>query len=251
MPGTNDAYEASSTTTSIDIPGTLRISPQVTLTPTGPLVAGVAFPNVKGEADQAGQVDTNYTGTLTLRVAGLNVAYSKSYTQTAIAGKASFAVTPMTQAGTYRFYLSLPGSGEIHVLNSDVLVVAAAASQVVISTPFISPAARGVSGVVGFAAEDVYGNTVTNFTGTVTVTTSDAGGVDQACEPHVHYQRCGLCIVCGDLQLSTGTQSITASATGLTSGTQNGIVGDCPAAYDDDNARLRRLLRSRPRRRLR
>ncbi len=227
VPGTADAYEASTTGQSIDVPGTLQITPQVTLTPKGPLVAGVAFPNVKGEADQAGQVDNNYTGTLTLRVAGLNVAYSKSYTQTAIAGKASFAVTPMTQAGTYRFYLSLPGSGEIYVLNSDVLVVAAAANQVVISTPFISPAARGVSGVVGVAAEDTYGNVVTNYTGTVTLSTSDTAALIKPVSHTFVTNDAGFASFAVTFN-STGTQSITASGSGLTSATQNGIVVIAP-----------------------
>jgi len=227
VPGANDAYEGSSSSNSIDVPGTLQIQPQVTKTPAGPLVAGVAFPNVTGQADQAGQLDSNYTGTLTLRVAGVDSSYSQSYTQTAVAGKASFAVPPFTKAGTYRFLLSLPGSGETYVINSDVLVVAAAASQLVISTPFISPAARGVGGVVGVAAEDTYGNVVTNFTGTVSVSTSDTAAVIKPASHTFVTNDAGFASFAVTFN-TTGTQSITASGSGLTSATQSGIVVIAP-----------------------
>jgi len=227
VPGVADAYEASSSSGTLSIPGTLLITAQLTQVPSGPFTAGVAFPNIREEADQAGQLDTAYTGPLTLRIFGLDVSYSKTYTATAVAGKVSIPATPLTLAGTYRFYISLDGTNEIYIINSDVLVVAAGASQAVITTPFISPAARGVSGAVGVTIEDTFGNTVTNYTGTVGVTTSDSAASIKPTSHTFITNDAGFASFAVTFN-TTGTQSITASATGLTSATQNGIVVIAP-----------------------
>src|SRR5665213_3293405 len=68
VPGVADAYEASSSSSTLSIPGTLLITAQLTQVPSGPFTAGVVFPNIREEADQAGQLDTAYTGPLTLRI---------------------------------------------------------------------------------------------------------------------------------------------------------------------------------------
>src|SRR5665213_808139 len=53
VPGVADAYEASSSSSTLSIPGTLLITAQLTQVPSGPCTAGVVFPNIREEADQA------------------------------------------------------------------------------------------------------------------------------------------------------------------------------------------------------
>jgi hypothetical protein len=174
--------------------------------------------------DQYGNTLTNYTGT---------VHFTSSDAQAALPGNYIFTASDM---GVHMFPVTLKTAGSQTVTATDTVTSAAngsasvtvnpGAASTLIVTGFPSPDTAGVTGTIIVVAEDPYGNTATDYTGTVHFTSSDA----QADLPGDTILTNGAGAFSVTLK-TAGTQAITATdtVTGSITGTQSGIVVN-PAA---------------------
>ena len=118
--------------------------------------------------DAAGNVATNNsTSVVTLTVTATGYT-TTTYTATASNGVANFSAVTLTLAGTYTYTASASGltGGTSEVVN-------AGAFSALSGTGPASFTAPGQTGSITLKAIDSYGNTVTSFTGTVTLTSND------------------------------------------------------------------------------
>jgi hypothetical protein len=104
-----------------------------------------------------------------------------------------------------------------------ITVTPAATSKFVVSD-FPSPTTAGVAGAVIVTAEDAYGNVTPGYTGTVHLTSTDAGAVLEG--DHTFTAADAGRYAFAATLVTAGTQSITATdtATASITGTQSGIV---------------------------
>jgi hypothetical protein len=192
--------------------------------------------------DAYGNVATGYTGT---------VAFTSSDPQAVL--PAAYTFVP-ADAGMHAFApsVTLKTAGEQTVTATDTLnsaltgkrvnylIVAAAAAKVLISG-FPSPVAAGTPGSFSVTVQDLYGNTVTGYTGTIHFTSSDraanlpANYIFTAGDAGIHTFSASL--------NTSGTQSITATDTvhPAISGSEGGIqVTDAsmPATAPELDSRL-------------
>ncbi|MHB1559763.1 MAG: beta strand repeat-containing protein, partial [Isosphaeraceae bacterium] len=198
-------------------------------------VSGFPSPDIAGAShnvaitvyDPFGNIVTDYTGTVKFASSDGQAALPPSYTFTAAdAGVHQFSVTLKT-AGTQSIIVSDHADG-VNGSVTGIAVNAAAAAGFRVSG-FPTPDTAGASHEVTVTAVDPFGNTVSNFTGTVTLASSDG----QAVLPAGHTFTAGDA---GTFRFSVildtaGNQSITATdqADNLT-GTQSGIAVSAAAA---------------------
>ena len=140
--------------------------------PATPITAGGNAGTVTVAAqDNTGATVTNNTASITLAVTGPN-AYSNSYMATAVNGVATFNLTavPLNAAGTYTYTATSTGLTQAQTTET---VNAGAVAAFVVSglSTFTAPRMTGTATVT---AVDAGGNTVTGFTGTVTLGSNDA-----------------------------------------------------------------------------
>jgi hypothetical protein len=112
--------------------------------------------------------------------------------------------------------------GLVSLVSGSVTVGFASVDHFAVSG-FTNPVVAGVVGSVTVTAQDLYGNTVTTYTGTVHITSSDGAAV----LPADHALASGVYTFSSGVTLKTvGSRSITATdiATGLITGSQNGIA---------------------------
>ena len=231
VPGPNDAY-VTSFSNSVLVSGSLAQSVLFTPNlPTTTFAGQLPGGAVTVEVVTDGEVESNYNGPVQVTIVGFSLFYTQSYTVNAVDGYADFTSTIVapTEAGLYVYYCSIPNT---NVQNSSygITVLPGASSQLVLSNPYITPAATGVPGVVGVSVEDQYGNPTPAFTGTVTLTTSDTAAVISPATHTFTSADNGYAPFAVTFK-TVGTQSITATTSGLTTNTakQSNIVVLAPS----------------------
>jgi Bacterial Ig-like domain (group 3)/FG-GAP-like repeat/Chitobiase/beta-hexosaminidase C-terminal domain/NHL repeat len=230
VPGPNDSYLPSYSNPAL-VDGALEqavfFSPNLPASTTAGVLPGGEVV-VQVQAD--GETQTSYNGPVQLTITGLTLTYSQTYTMNASAGVANFssAIQPPTAAGLYRYTISIPNTSATNL--ADVTVTPSASTQIVLSNPYIAPAVKGISGAVGVTIEDQYGNPTPAFTGTVTLTTSDSAAVITPASVTLTSEDNGYAPFAVTFN-TTGTQSITATTSGLTTNTlkQSNILVLAPA----------------------
>jgi predicted chitinase len=151
----------------------------VTAAPPTVITAGSGFGLTVAAQDSLGRVDTSYNGPVTIALVNNNLytgaILSGTLTATAVNGVATFSGLSIQQIGS--FSLAINASGLLGVTTTAFNVTAAAATQLIVSTPFGSLSHRGqiVAGgtfSMQILAEDRFGNLDSTFTGNVTLTLS-------------------------------------------------------------------------------
>lgn len=146
----------------------------VTTQPPASVTAGTAFQVVIAAKDGAGNVDTTFNGSVTVTAppgVGLNGALSLN----AVNGVATFTDLTINQAGTYALFAS--SSGLAPASTGNFVVVAAPATQFVISSQPTSRVTASANFGLQVTAHDSYGNPDPAFTGNVTIAlASNPGG---------------------------------------------------------------------------
>jgi hypothetical protein len=177
--------------------------------------AGVPFNVTVTAHDAYDNVATGYAGT---------VQVTSSDSQAVLPSNASL----IDGVGTFQAVFKTAGSQSITAKDmsnnsitgtqSGITVNAGSATRLVISGfPFSVTA--GSSQSVTVTAQDQYGNTATSFLGTVTITSSDSKAVSSP--PATLTNGVGSFNVTLE---TAGTQSITATTSGITGGSQTGIT---------------------------
>jgi len=185
-----------------------------------PLAVGVTA------EDQFDNVDTNYTGTVSLTSSdGLAVLPGAHTFTGGDAGTHSFPVTLKTLGSQ----TVSAGDGSFSASSGPIAVAVGSASTFALTGTPASLSAGG-TGSVTVTAHDAYGNTVTGFTGTVHFTSTD-GAAGLPADYTFTGGDAGVHTFTGAYTLKTaGSQTITATS-GSVTGTSGGItVTPGPAA---------------------
>jgi hypothetical protein len=177
--------------------------------------AGTAFTLTVTAEDAYGNTVTSYSSSVPLSASTGAISPTSTGTSGWSNGVWSSTSVTLTAAGSITITAN-DGSG--HTGTATLTVNAAAASKLVVSG-FPSSVTAGSGNSVTVTAEDQYGNTVTSFAGTVTISSSDS----KAVLPSPGTLTNGVGSFSVTLE-TAGTQSITASATGVTSGSQTSIT---------------------------
>ncbi|HVK14894.1 MAG TPA: hypothetical protein VM597_39515, partial [Gemmataceae bacterium] len=190
--------------------------------------AGSPFDVTVTALDPYGNIDPNYTGTvhLTTDDTGPGVSLPADYTFAPTdAGVHTFAGATLTTAGA-RTVSARPTTGSFALASGTVTVVGATATQFTVTSP--AAATAGVGLPVTVTARDSFGNIASGYTGTVTMTSSDA---QAGLPPDYTFLPADKGVRTLSVVLKTaGPQSVTASATGLTAGSRDGITVTAGAA---------------------
>jgi redox-regulated HSP33 family molecular chaperone len=230
VPGPNDAFSTSYSNFR-EISGALRQSAFFSPTLLATTTAGVLPGSVNAEIEADGEAQSSYNGPVQVTVVGLTLPYSQTYTINATNGFANFSGTVVapTQEGVYRYLIAVPNSTASYA-SDQITVTPAATSQLVISNKYITPTVTGIAGVIGVSAEDKYGNPNPAFGGTVTLTSTDPAAVISPASHTYASQDIGYTPFTVTFK-TVGTQSLTATTTGLTTNTatQTNIVVKTPA----------------------
>lgn len=163
--------------------------------------------------------------TLTLNT-GSFAAGSTTTVNSDATGKATFSNLKINTAGTYTITAAASGigAGLTSATSSSFNIIPAAASTLSVSG-YPSPREAGQPGTLTVIAKDQYGNTATNYTGTVHLTSSDSQAALAANHTYTasdagSYQFTGSTFGTGGTQSLTATDINTPSITG----TQSGII---------------------------
>ena len=142
--------------------------------PPSSVTAGNGFGVVVTAEDPFGNVDTNYTGNVVLALgnSGTGAVLTGTASEAAIAGVAAFPDLVLTTAAS-GYFLQATSGILTNTISSAFTVAPAAATQLVVTTQppaavVTNQAIGGLTGVV-VAAEDAFGNVVTNYSTTVTI----------------------------------------------------------------------------------
>jgi hypothetical protein len=195
------------------------------------VVAGLASPWTAGDAgsvtvtakDAYGNTVTDYAGTV--HFASSDGAAVLPANTTLTGGVGTFSVTLKT-AGTQFVTATDTGNSSITGSQGGIVVTPAAAATLDVSG-LASPRVAGVAASVTVTARDACGNTVTDYTGTVHITSTDGSAVLPANSTLTN----GVGTF-GVTLKTAGSQSVTAAdtVTGSITGSQNDIVVDPAAA---------------------
>jgi hypothetical protein len=177
--------------------------------------AGTGFTLTVTAEDTYGNPIKTYDSSVTLSASAGTISPTSTGTSGWSNGVWSSSSVTLTTAGSITITAS---DGNGHTGTATLTVNAAAASKLVVSG-FPSSVTAGSANSVTVTAEDQYGNTATSFSGTVTITSSDG----KAVLPSPGKLTNGVGSFSVTLE-TAGTQSITASASGVTSGSQIGIT---------------------------
>jgi streptogramin lyase len=179
-----------------------------------PDVAGTAFDVTVTATDPYGNTDTSYQGTVTFSSADpYGASLPADYTfQSSDQGQVTFSgVTALYTAGTWDVTNTDTQSGITGAAFVNVQAAPAVALQIVAP----ASAASGVAFDVTVIAQDPYGNTDTNYAGTVTISTSDPDpGVVLPPDYTFQASDAGMVTFPGGVTLITlGDQTLTATDT--------------------------------------
>ncbi len=221
---------------SVSISDNASNSPQtVTLTGTGtqtasslsytqaapsPLVAGSAIGTITvGVDDSYSALVTGSTASVQVTITGPN-SFTNSQTQSAVSGVATFNFSSVHLNTDGVYTITATSSGLTPAVSTTTVTALLSSEQMVVSG-FPSPDYANVVHSVTVTIEDSYGNVITNYTGTVTISTSDSSAVFS---PSYTFTTADMGTHNFDLNLVTvGTQSVSATD-GTLSGSQTGIV---------------------------
>jgi CSLREA domain-containing protein len=208
-------------------PAQLAIAPLQNPTITAGGNAGIV--SVMEESSPDGLLITSATDSITLSVLwpdGTQHAYPPA---TASGGIATFDLTtyPLTEAGIYSYSAVLTANPSVGMPPIPLIVtpLTVPASLTVFGYPITQYV--GVAGTVTVEALDTYGNLVTAFNGPVNISTSDTTAIITS-NPLTLSSGAGTVTVTFN---TAGTQSITASATGLVSGSETNIQVTLPPSF--------------------
>jgi predicted outer membrane repeat protein len=192
------------------------------------VVAGTPGTVVVTIRDAYGNLATDYTGTVRFSSSDAQATKPADYTFTAGSGLDNGTHTftngiMLKTAGTQSISATDTAMGTITGSQTGITVNPATSSRLVVSG-YPSPVNAGMVNAVTITASDIYGNTTTDYTGTVHVTSSDPAAVLPA----------NYAFTAGDAGVhplnaafnTSGTQSITVTDTGTSSvtGSQSGII---------------------------
>jgi hypothetical protein len=192
----------------------------VTTDAANPDVAGTAFDVSVVATDPYGNTDTQYQGTVTFSSAdpyGASLPANYSF-RASDQGVATFAgVTALYTAGLW----DVTATDTVSGITGAALVSVQAAPAVALQVVAPAGAASGVAFDVTVIAVDPYGNTDTNYQGTVTFSTSDPDpGMVLPANYTFQASDAGMATFAGGVTLITpGDQTLTATDT------QSGITG--------------------------
>jgi uncharacterized protein (TIGR03118 family) len=210
------------------------------------VTAGVAGTETVTATNGGGQTDTSYTGTVHLTSSDPKAVFidpksgqplpGNNYTFTAAdAGVHAFSVTLET-AGTNQSITANDAAHNFTGSQTGITVTPAAATSFVLSG-FPAQATSGLPANETVTAKDPFGNTDTNYTGTVHLTSSDPAAVLPADHPYT-VAEAGVHTFSVTLN-TVGTQSIKATDTvkRTITGSQTGItVNPGPTVLDPNLA---------------
>src|SRR5580698_1497879 len=221
VPGSQDAYATSSSTT-VSLTGEYLAWATA---PPASINAAAAPGTVSVNVMSSGALPSASTASVQLTVTGPG-SYSQSYTQAAVAGVATFSTLPaLSISGSYTYTANFTSAyttaGQVTAAET---VVATTPTQLNITVPYPGATIVGSAHPLTIAAEDVSGNIVPTFTGTVTLSspTDSAATFNPASHTYVAGDA-GSYVFQATLN-TIGTQSLTAASSGLTSVTQSSIV---------------------------
>jgi hypothetical protein len=198
-----------------------------TVPPASTVTAGIAQTAVTvQEESYSGLPLTGSGDSITLTVTGPN-GYSHAYPQqTAQNGVATFSPNLLTLAGQYTYTASLSSPSAVTPATASQTVVASTVGLSLAVSGYPSPWYQGVPATATVSAVDQYGNQATSLNGSATVTTSDKAA--SVASPITLTNGVGTTTV---TFATVGTQSITASAAGLTSGSETGIAVQAVSSF--------------------
>jgi hypothetical protein len=153
--------------TPVGIPNQLVVTTQ----PPGTVTAGQAFGMTVKAEDAFGTVDTHFSGSVTVSVAGGGTV-SGTATVNAVNGVATFTNLQVDQAGATNLSIT---AGSLTATSNSITVNPAPATQLVVSAPS-NAVLTGAPFEVFVDAEDPFGNTDANFTGNITLSLSTNPG---------------------------------------------------------------------------
>ena len=198
------------------ITGTITVTPgqasqlQIT-TPPYPIAAGSSFDLIVTALDADGNVDTNYTGGVSLSLPiSIQDTPQGTMSVTAIAGVATFGDLKLDKAEAVTIN-AISGALASAATNS-FTVTASPATQIVV-TPPQGPVTEDEPFTVVVSAEDQFGNVDPTFSGTVTLDSTDGLGGTTTLQA-----RYGVATFSGLTVGTTGSVSFSATANGLRSG---------------------------------
>ena len=186
-----------------------------------PLVAGSAIGTiVVGVYDSHSALVTGSSASVQVTITGPN-SFSSSQTQSAASGIATFSFSSvhLTADGTYT--IRATGAGLTSAVSTTNVTALLSSIQMVVSG-YPSPSYANVGHQFAVSVTDTYGNVITNYTGTVTVTISDTAGVVGP-SPYAFTGADQGTHTFGANLFTPGTQSISATD-GTLSGSESGIV---------------------------
>jgi hypothetical protein len=171
--------------------------------------AGTASSVTVTAVDSSGKTVTGYTGTVSFSSSDGQAVLPSSYTFTAAdQGVHTFSVTLKT-AGTRSITATDTTTTSITGTDTAITVSPAAASKLLVSAP--ASVQQGTSFSVTVTVQDPYGNTVTGYTGTIALSSSDSHAVLPS---SYSYKSSDQGVHTFSVTLKTaGTQSITAKDT--------------------------------------
>ncbi len=185
-----------------------------------PLVAGSSIGTiVVGVYDSHSALVTGSTASVLVTITGPN-SFTNSQTQSAVSGVATFNFSGVQLNADGVYTITATSSGLTPVVSTTSVTALLSSEQMVVSG-FPSPDYANVVHYATVTVEDSYGNVITNYTGTVTISTSDSSAVFS---PSYTFTGADLGTHNFGLNLVTvGTQSISATD-GTLSGSETGIV---------------------------
>ncbi|HEY3319857.1 MAG TPA: kelch repeat-containing protein, partial [Planctomycetota bacterium] len=195
---------------------------------TSPTTAGVAHQITVTAKDEDSQTAIGYTGSIKFTSSDTQAVLPTDYTfASGDKGVHSFSITLKT-AGGRSITATDKATGTITGTQSNILVSPEAASVLEVWYPLTTTA--GVARNFSLTAKDAYGNTATDYTGTIHFTSSDPQAVlpaDYTFSSSVKGSQSFVATL-----KTAGSQSITATdkATGTITGTQSNITVNPAAA---------------------
>ena len=200
-----------------------------------PVAAGSANPFSVTARDRFGNLTTNYTGTVLFGSSDPQVGPNKglpiSYTFTpADAGTKTFAASLKT-AGVQSLTATDIVSPGLTGTQNNITVTAGALSRLTVAG-YPTPVVAGLNTGLTVSAADAFGNPVSNFTGTVQFSTSDAQGTVPSAYAFVPADNGRKSFGSGFVLRTAGLQSITGTISGnaALTGTQVNIAVVASAA---------------------
>jgi hypothetical protein len=206
----------------ISVPATQLVFTQQ---PPATVVAGTGFTIVVTAQDGQGNIVTTFAGSITLALGThpAGAVLSGTTSVSAVAGVATFSnLGVLTVAGGYTLVAS--SSGFQSVVSSSFTVIPAAATALAFTTqPSNVASGAAITPAVQVAVQDNFGNTVSTATNAITVSLTVPNGATLG-GTLTRNAASGVATFTGLTVDRAGAYTLTAVATGLTSGTSASFV---------------------------